>query len=142
MSNPNIKTVIFNGETVRAASMPGFKRYLILELGIILYSETSKICPDYHGNNGYRKIKIYPDGRKERKAFWLNRLVWQAFYGEIPEGMQIDHIDGDRLNNALVNLRPVTPKQNCLFKKQRDSNYLFNEKNPQRKKKKAAVKNA
>ena len=131
-----IGTIIFNGNEVRAATLPEYSRYLMLEIGVVLYKTSRKICPDFHGKKGYRKIKIYPDGSKIRKAFWMNRLIWEAFYGCIPTGMQIDHIDGDRTNNSLVNLRPVTPKQNCLFKRQRDSNYLFNQKSPAQRKRK------
>jgi len=111
MSNPNIKTVIFNGETVRAVSMPGYKRYLILENGIILYSETEKICPDYGNgraarNSGYRKIKIFNDD-KERKCFYVHRLIWLAYYGKIPRGYEVDHINFIRNDNRLVNLRII-----------------------------------
>ena len=42
----------------------------------------------------------------------IHRLVWETFNGEIPEGMVIDHIDGNRSNNALSNLRLVTQSEN------------------------------
>lgn len=32
--------------------------------------------------------------------------------GEIPDGLSIDHIDGDGSNNRMDNLRVVTPSQN------------------------------
>ena len=32
-------------------------------------------------------------------------LVWEAFKGEIPEGYTIVHIDGDKKNNRLDNLK-------------------------------------
>ena len=32
-------------------------------------------------------------------------LVWEAFYGEIPEGYIVTHIDGDKTNNRLDNLK-------------------------------------
>lgn len=35
---------------------------------------------------------------------YTHRLVYEAFYGNIPEGCQIHHIDGDKLNNRVVNL--------------------------------------
>lgn len=42
----------------------------------------------------------------------IHRLVWETFKGEIPEGMVIDHIDGNRSNNSLSNLRLVTQSEN------------------------------
>ena len=35
-----------------------------------------------------------------------------AFVGPRPEGYQVDHIDRDRVNNRLENLRYVTPSEN------------------------------
>ena len=49
---------------------------------------------------------------QKTKHFSIHRLVWEAFNCTIPEGMQIDHIDGDKTNNKLSNLRVVTPKEN------------------------------
>lgn len=47
-----------------------------------------------------------------KKTTKVHKLVWEAFNGPIPEGMQIDHRDGDKTNNMLENLRCVTPKEN------------------------------
>lgn len=40
------------------------------------------------------------------------RLVYSAFHGPIPEGMQVNHIDEDPTNNRLENLNLMTPKEN------------------------------
>ena len=106
---------------MKKAILDGFSRYEIFENGIVRYRDTGKICPHYDdGRSGYRKIKIYPNGSKKRKSFWMSRLVWEAFNGKIKPGIQIDHMDGERTNNHLCNLIAVTPKQNCLLKKQRE----------------------
>ena len=42
----------------------------------------------------------------------VHRLVYEAFKGEIPEGMEIDHIDRNRRNNNPDNLRVVTRAEN------------------------------
>lgn len=44
--------------------------------------------------------------------FRLHRLIWVYHNGDIPDGMLIDHIDGDKLNNAIGNLRLATTSQN------------------------------
>lgn len=42
----------------------------------------------------------------------VHRLVYETFVGEIPEGMEIDHINTIRTDNRLENLRCVTRKEN------------------------------
>lgn len=57
-------------------------------------------------NNGY--VVVRPDN-----THWLlHRLMWTAFNGEIPNGYEIDHIDGNKLNNSLYNLELVTHSEN------------------------------
>lgn len=56
---------------------------------------------------GYRSILI--DGQR----YAAHRVAWLLAYGEWPQN-QIDHIDGDRANNRLANLRPATQSQNAL----------------------------
>jgi hypothetical protein len=42
----------------------------------------------------------------------VHRLVLETFVGSCPEGMEGCHGDGDKTNNALLNLRWDTPKSN------------------------------
>ncbi len=42
----------------------------------------------------------------------IHRLVWQHAHGQIPDGLQIDHINGVRTDNRICNLRLVTNAQN------------------------------
>lgn len=59
---------------------------------------------------GYLQVGLWKDGIQ--KSVSVHRLVWSAFVGEIPKGMQIDHRDGCKTNNSLSNLRVCTPKEN------------------------------
>ena len=42
---------------------------------------------------------------------YAHRAAWAIYYGAIPKG-EIDHINGDRADNRIVNLRDVEPTLN------------------------------
>ena len=50
---------------------------------------------------------------KTRNIVYVHRLVYEVFKGEVPEGMEIDHIDRNKHNNNPDNLRVVTRAENC-----------------------------
>lgn len=56
--------------------------------------------------DGYIRVRVL--GRE----FRAHRIIWELHNGEIPEGMLIDHIDGDVSNNKIENLRLATRQQN------------------------------
>lgn len=47
------------------------------------------------------------------KGYLAHRLVWVLHNGDIPNGMQIDHINGVRDDNRIENLRLATRSINC-----------------------------
>lgn len=49
-----------------------------------------------------------------RRYFLVHRLVAAAFVPEVPGRDQVNHIDGDRLNNHASNLEWCTQSQNNL----------------------------
>lgn len=59
---------------------------------------------------GYEQVILCRDGVQKNKL--VHRLVWEAFNGPIPDGKEIDHINGVKNDNRLVNLRVVTPIEN------------------------------
>jgi hypothetical protein len=55
---------------------------------------------------GYRGVGI------KGRMFRVHRIIYYLHYGVWPGDFQVDHIDGDRLNNRPENLRLVTNRQN------------------------------
>jgi hypothetical protein len=47
-----------------------------------------------------------------KKRWPIHRMAWVLTQGPIPDGYEIDHIDGNRANNKLTNLRLVTRSEN------------------------------
>ena len=62
---------------------------------------------------GYRSSTGYIIFEYENKCYTAHRVIWQLFNGEIPDGLEIDHIDRDRSNNLVENLRLSTRKENA-----------------------------
>lgn len=54
----------------------------------------------------------YRDGMIFRKMYRAHAVAWALHTGEWPDG-QIDHINGDRDDNRIDNLRVVTRSENC-----------------------------
>jgi hypothetical protein len=61
-------------------------------------------------NCGYFIIKL------NRKTYKAHRIAWLLTYGSWPED-QIDHINGNGLDNRLENLRDVSNRENLRNKK-------------------------
>lgn len=74
-----------------------------------------KINPWMNHPSGYINVGMYNTKGIENKTYRrLHRVVWEAFNGPIPKGMQVDHKDGNKKNNRLDNLQLLTAKQNVL----------------------------
>lgn len=70
----------------------------------------------YNKHTGHRFESTNTDGyievRFNREKRVAHRVIWELIYGDIPEGYFIDHIDGNKSNNNIENLRIATPAQN------------------------------
>lgn len=70
----------------------------------------TKILKPVKSKKGYLTVQLYKDGKFKR--FLVHRLVYEAFNGEITEGMEVNHINEIKTDNSLWNLNLMTPKEN------------------------------
>jgi hypothetical protein len=66
--------------------------------------------PGANGRKGHLGVSLNHAGRVQTAL--VHRLVVESFYGPIPAGMEVNHIDFDPTNNRLTNLEIVTPLEN------------------------------
>jgi len=66
------------------------------------------------------------DGRMDisygNKRIKYHRAVWNWWLGHIPEGMEIDHINGNPSDNRIENLRMCSHQDNMLNRKIQNNN--------------------
>ncbi|HEV2376219.1 MAG TPA: HNH endonuclease [Streptosporangiaceae bacterium] len=63
-------------------------------------------------HNGYLKVVLRQNGRSVNMP--VHQLVVEAFHGPIPEGMEVRHLNGNRRDNRVENLRAGTKAENTL----------------------------
>lgn len=74
--------------------------------GQIFKKGSEKPC-GYSTPNGYIKTYVSKTGK-----MYVHRLIWTMHNGEIPFGMEIDHLNGIRNDNRIENLRCASTTEN------------------------------
>lgn len=87
-----------------------FNEFYTYDDGLLISKATGQILCNLD-RDGYIRV------RKNGKEYRAHRIIWEMFNGPIPEGLLVDHIDGDVFNNRIENLRLATRQQNNANRK-------------------------
>lgn len=79
--------------------------------GVLIKKSNNKPCT-LTNNRGYIRVS-WDRGASGRVREYAHRLVWFMFNGVIPDGHEIDHINGIRTDNRIENLRVVDKSGNA-----------------------------
>ena len=69
----------------------------------------SPLGPGRIDSKGYWSISLRKDGDRPKGKYRLHRLFWAQAHGPIPPRGHIDHLDEDKQNCCLSNLKCRTP---------------------------------
>lgn len=85
------------------------------EVGIFVRRRSPRSKVGSANSGGY--LSIFVDGR----LYLAHRLAWLYVYGEWPID-KLDHINGDRADNRIANLRQATSQQNAANRRKHKNN--------------------
>ena len=99
-----------NREYFRAVSV--FTNYEVSSVGRIRNSKTGRVLKTQPRKDGYVGIQLSKDGKI--KNLLTHRLVALAFIENPSEKPDVDHIDRNKANNSIDNLRWSTTSENLM----------------------------
>ncbi len=98
----------------------GYDNYEISSHGRVRNNKTNQMMKLKVETNGYIRIGLSKDSKQ--KFHRIHRLVGFAFLDKKDEDKEVDHIDHNRSNNMLDNLRWATGSINCRNQSKRKDN--------------------
>ena len=78
------------------------------ERGVVVNRKLNRVVKGTVNSKGYPQTRLWLSG--QNPTIQLHHMVWAVVHGRFP--MQIDHINGDKTDNRLENLREVSASDN------------------------------
>ena len=92
------------------AQIKDFPNYCVSNLGNVKNATTNQIIKQSANKEGYKRLNIYKNGKRCNKN--VHQLVANAFLENVDNKPCIDHIDNNKENNNIENLRFATYQEN------------------------------
>jgi len=92
--------------------IPTYKKYGVDKFGNVYNLSKLKVLKPSFDKQGYVRVGIYI-GNGKAKTIKVHRLMCLTFIGE-SNGLDVNHIDGDKKNNNITNLEYCTRSENII----------------------------
>ena len=93
---------------------PYNKTFMVSNFGRIKNSNTAHIkALVSNGSTGYASVRLDMGKKIKKITYQIHQLVAQMFIGECPKNNYVTHIDGDKSNNKVSNLK-YESASNCM----------------------------
>lgn len=93
---------------------PPYSRYKISRNGVVIGPRSNRPIKQYINNSNYVVVGVTKDGSNKHTTVTLSHLLGLAWIPNPENLFDVDHIDDNRLNNALYNLRWVSHRDNLV----------------------------
>lgn len=116
--------------------MKTFKGYYVTTSGELYSMKTGAKKYTWHNKgrtSAYERVQFIVDGKP--KNFYVHRIMAQLYLPDFDESLEVNHIDGNTLNNDISNLEVMTRSQNqqaycnavMIYKILRNTKCIFKE---------------
>lgn len=102
-------------------AIENYDKYEVSNVGNVRNKKTGRVLKPGTNEKGYHTVSL-SDENKTLKTLRIHRLVAETFLENLQNKPVIDHIDSNKLNNNVTNLRYATLSENGMNKQINSNN--------------------
>ena len=115
LNRVNRTEMMYNGTLFKNINIPGYENYMVNSVGDIYTKRSGELIVPRPDKDGYLYLCLYNTVTNKRMTVRIQRAVIYTFGSPPPADMidpTVDHIDGNRFNNSIDNLRWLSRSDN------------------------------
>ena len=126
LNRVNRTEMMYNGTLFKNINIPGYENYMVNSVGDVYTKRTGELMVPRSDKDGYLYLCLYNTVTNRRMTVRIHKAVIYTFKGPPPADMNdptVDHIDFNRTNNDVSNLKWLARRTNSSPKNQTISKF-------------------